>query len=209
MKGRRLPTCALAIVALVATISPLLAAKPPTDLPTVENGLSGQLLVASPEMRDPRFAGTVIFMVRHDSHGAMGLVINRLLGSGSVAELLRVFGLEDDDAKGTIRMHYGGPVEPQYGFVLHSTDYARDGTILVNKDVAMTSEVEVLRAISRGKGPRRSLFAFGYAGWGPGQLEGELARKAWITVPADKGILFDDDLDSKWQRAMARRGFDL
>jgi len=171
--------------------------------------LTGQLLVASASMGDPRFAGTVIYIVSHDAEGAMGLVLNRALGVVSVAELLQGFGLGDDDPPGEVRVHYGGPVERGRGFVLHSSEVVGAGTVAVNGEVALSADLEILRAIANGVGPRRSLFALGYAGWAPGQLESEIARDDWFWVPADLDLVFDEDLQTKWDRAFDKRGIDL
>lgn len=171
--------------------------------------LTGQLLVASPDMGDPRFAETVIFMVKHDANGAMGLVVNRVMGSGPLAHLLKGFGIDDVEANGEISIHYGGPVQPFLGFVLHSADYTGDATVPVNDHIALTAAVDILKAISEGAGPAHSLFALGYAGWGPGQLEGELAEDAWYIAPPDETIIFDEDMETKWQRAMAISAIEL
>jgi len=171
-------------------------------------GLAGQFLVATDTLRDPRFARTVIYMVRHDASGAMGLVVNRPVRDMPLAPLLRQLGLDDRGATGSVRAHYGGPVEIGQGFMLHSTEYATQGTERVAGDIALTPAPGVLSALgdlARGAGPRKSLFAVGYAGWAPGQLEGEIERGAWITVPADEALLFDEDPARKWDRAMARR----
>jgi len=176
--------------------------------PTAGN-LAGQLLVATNELRDPRFVRTVVFMVRHDAGGAMGLVVNRPVGEVPLADLLNRLGIEGRGVGGEIRLHYGGPVEPNLGFVLHTTDYTTEGTQVLQGGIALTSQTEVLRAIGAGTGPRRSLFTLGYAGWAPGQLEAEIAAGAWITVPADAGLVFDGRSDKKWERAMARRTIEL
>ena len=176
--------------------------------PTAGN-LAGQLLVATNELRDPRFVRTVVFMVRHDAGGAMGLVVNRPVGEVPLADLLNRLGIEGRGVGGEIRLHYGGPVEPNMGFVLHTTDYTTEGTQVLQGGIALTSQTEVLRAIGAGTGPRRSLFTLGYAGWAPGQLEAEIAAGAWITVPADAGLVFDGRSDKKWERAMARRTIEL
>ena len=169
----------------------------------------GRLLVASPGMRDPRFAKTVIYMLRHDQAGAIGLVIDRLAGSRPLAEVLGWLGLKTNDAPGVVQVHWGGPVGIDQGMVLHSGDYRRPATQQVTDAVAFTAEPEALRDIAAGIGPRRHLFAFGYAGWAPRQLEAELAQDAWVTVPADEELLFDEELSSKWRRAMARHGVEL
>lgn len=171
--------------------------------------LTGQLLVATDTMSDPRFAGTVIYMIKHDSHGALGLIVNRLLGVGPVAELLGGLGVDAAEVDGDIRVHYGGPVQLEFGFVLHSTDYVGETTQIVNDEVAFTTSVDILRDMAGGEGPKESLFALGYAGWAPGQLESEIAANAWFSVPSDHDLIFDDDLESKWQRAREKRGLDL
>ena len=170
--------------------------------------LAGQFLVATDTLRDPRFARTVIYMVRHDATGAMGLVVNRPVRDMPLAPLLRKFGLDERGITGSVRAHYGGPVEIGQGFILHTAEYATQGTERVAGDIAMTPTPGVLTALSdiaRGAGPRKSLFAVGYAGWAPGQLEGEIEQGTWITVPADEALLFDEDSARKWDRAMARR----
>ncbi len=180
----------------------------PRGLAQAGPGLAGQFLVATDTLRDPRFARTVIYVVRHDASGAMGLVVNRPVRDMPLAPLLRKFGLDDRGVTGSVRAHYGGPVEIGQGFLLHTAEYTTEGTALVAGDIAMTPTPGVLTALSdiaRGAGPRKSLFAVGYAGWAPGQLEGEIERGAWITVPADEALLFDEDHARKWDRATARR----
>jgi len=173
------------------------------------SGLTGQLLVATPRMPDPRFVRTVIYMVRHDATGAMGLVLNRPIGDAPLARLMERLGLESKGVSGNIRVHYGGPVEGARGFVLHTAEYVRKGTVVVDNAVALTSQPAILLDIATGTGPRRALFALGYAGWAPGQLEAEIEAGAWVTVPADEALVFDDDYEGKWQRAIARQITDL
>jgi len=167
--------------------------------------LAGQLLVATDLLRDPRFVRTVVYMVHHDSTGAMGVVVNRPGPQVPVATLLRQLGLDDRGATGNIRLNYGGPVEGDRGLMLHSTEYAIEGTERVHDGVALTSRPGVLADIAHGAGPRRYLFALGYAGWGPGQLEAEIAGGYWITVSGDSSIVFDDDAGTKWDRATSLR----
>lgn len=171
--------------------------------------LAGQLLVATEQMPDPRFARTVIYMVRHDATGALGLVVNRPVAEVPLAELLERSGLPGRDVAGTVRVHAGGPVEPTRVFVLHTTDFMGRESHTVGDGVAVTGHPEVLDAMARGQGPRRSLLVLGYAGWAPGQLEGEIERGGWISVRGDEALLFDDDHARKWERAMARRRIDI
>jgi putative transcriptional regulator len=173
--------------------------------PPQPGGLAGQFLVAAEEMGDPRFVRTVILVIRHDATGAMGLVVNRPVGEVPMARLLEGIGLDATGVRGEVRLHYGGPVEPQQGLTLHSPEYTIDGTLRVTGDIAVTGNPEVLRAIGAGRGPKRYLVALGYAGWAPGQLEGEMKAGGWVAVPADAALTFDENYDTKWQRAMARR----
>jgi len=196
-------------LALLAVALSLLIGVPPAGSAAPVRILTGDLLVASPEMRDPRFAQTVIYMIRHDAHGAQGLVINRTLGEVPLARLLERLGMESAGAKGLIRLHTGGPVEARNVIVLHTGDYTSDATIAVKNGISVTVEPEILRAIADGKGPRRMLFALGYAGWAPGQLEAEIQEGAWIVANADEALLFDQDYEKKWKRAQARQKIDL
>src|SRR5262249_16792798 len=147
------------------------------------DSFAGQLLIAAPTIGDPRFAHTVILMVRHGPEGAFGIVINRPIGERSIAALLEATGQEDADAAGIVRVFAGGPVQPELGFVIHSAEYRRAGTMDVDGRIAMTASRQVLQDIGHKQGPEKSLFALGYAGWGPGQLEGELARHDWFSTP--------------------------
>jgi len=173
------------------------------------NFLTGKLLVAAPGMPDPRFAETVIFMVRHDRTGAMGIVINRPVGIMSLEDVLRSTGQDSQGVEGEIIVHTGGPVGQELGFLLHSIDYKTEGTIQITDRIAMSGRPEVMADVARGKGPRLLLLAFGYAGWSAGQLEGEMTHADWFSIPADDAIIFDDNDATKWQRASARRGIDL
>jgi len=185
------------------------------SLPTVQaeteqdEFLKGQLLVASPSMVDPNFAKTVVFMVEHDSLGAMGLVINRPLGEVPLRELLEGLGQKGSETDGDIRIYSGGPVDPKRGFVLHSSDVLLDDSVAVDDDMAVTSEPEILKSIAEGKGPKRAIFVLGYAGWAPGQLEAEIAAGAWESVPADETIVFDEADSEKWDQAIGRHGVEL
>ena len=170
--------------------------------------LTGQLLVAMPQMQDHRFARSVIYLCAHGSEGAMGLVVNKLVDDLTLSQLMGQLGITADGLKGDAKVHFGGPVESGRGFVLHSGDYSEEGTLVIGDNVALTATLDILRAIGRGKGPRRSLLALGYAGWGPGQLDTEMQHNGWLHVPADEAIVFDEDIADKWQRALAKLGID-
>jgi putative transcriptional regulator len=171
--------------------------------------ITGQLLVATPEMKDPRFAEAVIYMVKHDTDGAFGLVINRPMAKGPFEDLLKGFGSEIEGAQGEVLIHYGGPVSMQQGFVLHSDDIMIENSMKVANGIAMTAGVNIIAAMARGKGPKQSLVMLGYAGWAPGQLEMELRANSWFVIPGDKSLVFGQDADKKWREAMDKRQIPL
>lgn len=167
---------------------------------------TGQLLLALPAIGDPRFDHAVIALASHDAGGAMGVAIN-LAADLSVADLLDRAGVAAQiDVPG--RVLVGGPVEPQRGFVVHSRDWGGEGTIDVAGLFALSGALDVLKAIAAGRGPSRWQIALGYAGWGPGQLESEIACDAWHVTPSDPASLFDIAPDARWRAIMARDGID-
>ena len=170
--------------------------------------LTGQLLIAMPNMRDPRFTRTVIYVCAHNADGAMGLVVNRLVGSVTFPDLLDQLGIDSEAVTEEIRVHFGGPVESGRGFVLHSGEYRHASTLQVAEQIALTATVDILQDIAKDAGPRRSLLALGYAGWGPGQLDAEIQSNGWLNVSADEQLVFDEDLDGKWERAIGKLGVD-
>lgn len=159
-----------------------------------------------PQMTDPRFARTVVYICAHTADGAMGLVLNRQIESVTFPDLLRQLKIDAPEAGGEIRVMFGGPVETGRGFVLHSSEYKQDSTVMVSGSVGLTATMEILRDIARGTGPQRSVLALGYAGWGPGQLDHEIQDNGWLIAPADDHLLFGHDLDSKWDAALAKIG---
>lgn len=173
-----------------------------------EGYLTGRLLVAMPGMRDSRFARSVVYLCAHNAEGAMGLVVNKLLDSVNFEELLQQLGIENQRQGEPISIHFGGPVESGRGFVLHSADYRQDSTLEVDGRIALTATLDVLRDIAQGSGPRQHLFALGYAGWGPGQLDQELQENGWLVADADERLVFDLDQAAKWEGAIARLGID-
>jgi putative transcriptional regulator len=170
---------------------------------------TGHLLAAMPQMEDARFERSVIYLCAHNAEGAMGLVVNRLFDAITFPDLLEQLNIETGPKTEQIRVHFGGPVESGRGFVLHTDDYVRDGTLKVRSGFALTATVDILKAIAQGEGPRHSLLALGYSGWGPGQLESEIAANGWLVVPADPTIVFDQELEDKWQRALAATGVSI
>lgn len=178
--------------------------------------LNGKVLVAMPGIGDPRFERAVIYLCAHSADGAMGLVINRVSNQITFPALLEKLGiisatsrieLYPDVARKTVQS--GGPVEAGRGFVLHTTDYfSRETTLSISHDVGLTTTMDVLRAIANGRGPRKSLMAFGYSGWGPGQLEDEIGNNGWLHCDADESLLFDLDFAERYAAAMQRIGID-
>lgn len=171
--------------------------------------MTGQILIAMPNMADARFARTLIYLCAHTAEGAMGLVINRAVDNVTFPDLLRQLNIMPGAAGAHDPILFGGPVETGRGFVLHSADYVRDATLLVDRQVGLTATLDILKDIAAGHGPRRSLLMLGYAGWGPGQLDAEIQANGWLNTPADEALIFDHDLDTKWDKALAKLGVDL
>ena len=179
--------------------------------------LDGQLLIAMPSMSDPNFARSVIYLCAHSEEGAMGLVINQHARDITFLGLMEQLDVvKEDDTNTETRQQFsdravlvGGPVEPNRGFVLHTTDYSGDDTTLeVRDEIGLTATLDVLRAMVTGDGPKRSLLALGYAGWSPGQLEDEIQANGWLHCEADKALVFDAPVDEKYERALASLGID-
>ena len=179
--------------------------------------LDGQLLVAMPGMADERFARSVIYLCAHSADGAMGIILNRPASVRNFPELLEQLRVIDSDeriklpsAAKDIQVLFGGPVQTDRGFVLHSADFhIRNSTLTIDEGVSLTATIDILRAIAMGEGPDRALLALGYAGWGAGQLENEIQLNGWLHCPADPAIVFDRDLDTKYSRALRSIGIDL
>ena len=169
----------------------------------------GQMLLAMPAMTDPRFERAVIYMCAHNDEGAMGLVINKTLDSIDFRELLGQLDIPAADSARDVTVHFGGPVENQRGFVLHSGEYRHSETLMVTDQVGLTATLDILRALAQGEGPERSILALGYAGWGAGQLDSEIQDNAWLSVPYDEGLMFEVSDGDKWERAFNSIGVDL
>ncbi len=179
--------------------------------------LDGQLLVAMPGMADERFARSVIYLCAHSADGAMGIILNRPASVRNFPELLEQLRVIDpsehiklpSSAK-DVQVLFGGPVQTDRGFVLHSADFfIRNSTLPIDDGVSLTATIDILRAIAMGEGPDRAVLALGYAGWGAGQLENEIQLNGWLHCPADPAIVFDRDLDTKYSRALRSIGIDL
>jgi len=191
--------------ALVAPATVLHAARPTAPDVAGAASFAGQLLIASPDLRQPEFDHTVILLAQHSREGALGIVINRPRKTLPVADLLKAFGDDAEGVHGEVMVFLGGPVDPGVGFVLHSAEYRRPDTIAIDGRVALTIGPDVLHDIGLGKGPDKSLIAFGYAGWAPAQLDTELAHGVWMTMPEDPALVFDADRAKLWDDALARQ----
>jgi putative transcriptional regulator len=192
----------LAAAALAVSATALRAALP--TRPDVSGRISteGELLIASPELPRP-FDHAVILMAQHNRDGAFGIVINHPAGSRPIAEVLSAMSADASGVSSDIMMFLGGPVSPETAFVLHTNDYRKSDTIDVDSRIALTNAAEVLRDIGLGKGPQKSLLAFGYAGWAASQLDDEIKAGAWTTVPENLALVFDDDRPKVWADAVA------
>lgn len=181
-----------------------------------ERFLDGQMLIAMPGIGDSRFERSLIFLCAHSDSGAMGLIVNKvapLMFFSDIISQLNIPGLEDPERMPpdllSLQVLFGGPVEQNRGFVLHSRDYFSPGASLaISDDIALTATVEILEAIARGNGPRRMMMALGYSGWVAGQLEDEISRNGWLNCEADEDLLFGTEQDLKYTKALNKLGVD-
>ena len=195
----------LVVAAFVLQTALLKVASPSPEEAPARPSLTGQLLVAAPSMSDPRFEHTVILIVQHGLTGAVGIVIYKPIGERSLASLFEALGQKGGDVADKVHIFSGGPVQPEVGFVVHSADYHRPETVAINDRLSITSSVEILRDVSNKKGPVKILVAFGYAGWGPDQLEREIEERAWGIAEADPTLVFDEDRENVWDDAWKHR----
>ncbi|MCT4684614.1 MAG: YqgE/AlgH family protein [Roseicyclus sp.] len=179
-----------------------------TDASARPEDLTGKLLIAMPDMGDPRFHGSVVFLCAHSGEGAMGLIVNKPMPDVGLGDLLDQLEIARGPATPDLSVCFGGPVELRRGFVLHSAEYHgdREERLEVDDRFAMTATLDVLEDIARGTGPERALLALGYAGWGPGQLEGEIRENGWLTAEATPEIVFAPRMEGKWAAALASLG---
>jgi putative transcriptional regulator len=188
--------------------------KPSTDS---NLDLTGQLLIAMPDMSDPRFARSVVYMCSHSDDGAMGLIVNKQIVDLDLEQLLGQIDIAAGDSDEPLitaanlgrPVHNGGPVEAHRGFVLHSPDYfSTTASLRIADDICLTATTDILTAIASGAGPHHALLALGYAGWSPGQLEAEIAANAWLTCPGDTLVVFADDNATKYSLALGKLGIE-
>lgn len=171
--------------------------------------LTNHFLIAMPGLRDPNFSRTVTYICEHTDHGAMGIVINRPMDI-RLGEVLSQLDIETDDPRvRDATVYLGGPVQPDRGFVLHTSGEPFDSTLPITPDISVTTSRDVLEAIAAGRGPQQCLVALGYAGWAGGQLEEEMSANSWLSGPADDGIIFRLPDDARWLAAAQLLGVDL
>ncbi len=176
---------------------------------TETDSLAGKLLIAMPDMGDPRFSQSVVYMCAHAEDGGMGLIVNKPQTDIRFSDLLQQLDIECAPGVRDIRVHFGGPVDHARGFVLHTSDYRSEaGTLQVDDHIGMTATLDVLEDIGRGKGPKTSMLALGYAGWAPGQLESEIAQNGWLVCEPRDDIVFGRANEHKWMAAMKVMGID-
>jgi putative transcriptional regulator len=182
------------------------------DVQRDDLNLTNHFLIAMPAMHDPIFGGTVIYICEHNAKGAMGLVINKptdMTLSGLFDRIdLKLEIIPDSHPLGKAPVMFGGPVQDDRGFVLHTPTGAYSSSLKVTDQIAFTTSRDILEAVAAGEAPERLLVSIGYAGWGAGQLEREILANGWLTVPADLHVLFDVPLEARFDAAMRLLGID-
>jgi putative transcriptional regulator len=175
----------------------------------VSGYLQQQLLIAMPAMADPNFSRSVTLLCQHNEEGAIGITINRRSGF-TLGELLFQLNIPCDDKQiSSMDVLEGGPVSRDHGFVLHTPVEGFNSSVRINDDIMVTTSRDIVSAIAAGQGPEQFLVALGYAGWGDGQLESEMRQNAWLSVPVDKGIVFDTALNNRWEQAVGKLGINI
>jgi putative transcriptional regulator len=168
--------------------------------------LVGRFLVAAPSMPDERFQKSVVFICKHDDDGALGIIVNNKVDDLPLGQVYKQLGIEVSPSAAERPVLFGGPVEPSRGLVLHSADYKREETLLIDGGMALTASLEILKDMADGSGPKNAWLALGHSGWAPGQLDREMQDNAWLVVDGDADLVFDADFAAKWQRALDRLG---
>lgn len=174
----------------------------------VMKSLEGHLLIAAPALQDPFFQRAVIYMCSHDAQGAMGVIVNYPVHNVKLDDILDQLEI-NSDAKQALPIHFGGPVDANRGFVVHSSEYSADGNIISSNGISVSANIAVLQAFAEGKGPAKGMLVLGYAGWSPGQLEAEIEQGSWIITDADPKLVFATGDEKKWSNAVASLGIDL
>jgi putative transcriptional regulator len=168
--------------------------------------LVGRFLVAAPSMPDKNFQKSVVFICKHDEDGALGIIVNNKVEDLPLGQVFKQLGIEVSPAAAERAVLFGGPVDTARGLVLHSADYKREETLLIEGGMALTASLEILKDMAGGRGPKEAWLALGHSGWQPGQLDFEMQDNAWLVVDGDAALVFDTDFAAKWQRALDRLG---
>lgn len=173
---------------------------------TDASALTGKILVATPQMGDPRFKRAIIYICNHDEDGAMGIILNKTKNV-PLSKMLSYIGIEGDVKVADTAVLSGGPVDTNRGFVFHSPDFKNDiNSVKLTDTLVMTSTKDILAALVGEDAPDKAVLAIGYSGWSDGQLESELQQNAWLVVDGDEALIFDTDMEDKWARALAMIG---
>lgn len=175
--------------------------------PTMES-LKGHFLIAMPSMADFNFTHTVTCLSEHTAKGALGMVINRMIPSLSAGSIFKELKLEYTPRAESVPVYIGGPVHENEVFILHGPPFSWEGCLMITDSLAMSNTMDIIEAIAGDRGPESFMITLGCAGWGPGQLEYELSRNAWLTCPADNRIIFDSPVDTRWDAAVKKMGID-
>lgn len=176
---------------------------------TNDSYLTGKCLIAMPNMDDERFAGSLIYICSHTKEGAMGFVVNKKIKEFSFADLANQLPISTIKPIAPIELHQGGPLEKVRGFVIHSTDYVKDDTIIISDNIAVSSSIDIITDIAFGMGPKENLIALGYASWAPQQLEREIMNNTWLVTKPDCELVFRTKDEDKWQKAIDTLGIDI
>ena len=166
--------------------------------------LVGRFLVAAPSMPDERFQKSVVFICKHDDDGALGIIVNNKVDDLALGQVYKQLGIQVPKVAAESPVLFGGPVETSRGLVLHSADYKREETLLIEGGMALTPSLEILKDMAGGSGPKEAWLALGHSGWAPGQLDLEMQDNAWLVIDGDPALVFDPDFAAKWQRALDR-----
>lgn len=173
-----------------------------------EGMLTGKLLVATPAIADGCFGKSVIFVCAHNDSGAMGVIVNHAVENVHIEDIFSQLHITMRE-KPNLPVHFGGPVEPHRGFILHTSDQVLDDSVVEGDGIALTANIAMLKVIALGAGPQQAILCLGYAGWGAGQLESEIEGGSWIVVPSSRHLVFDADNDLKWHLSASGIGVDI
>lgn len=180
------------------------------QLPTDKNGsLAGHLLIATSVVQDSCFARSVIYLCAHNESGAMGIIVNYPVENIGIRDIFEQLDIESKQTMRDFPIHFGGPVEANRGFVVHSSEYATDDSLITRDGIAVTASVSILQELAQGHGPAKGMLVLGYAGWSPGQLESEIEGGSWIVAPASTQLVFETDNETKWNVALSTLGIDM